>query len=276
MNAPELALVALVIGLVAGAVGGMAGIGGSIIMLPALGIIVGYETATKAEQHLYQASAMCVNVVVAYAASRRHQQVGVHDPGLRRALLPGLLLGIAAGVVISDLLRGEWLKFILVGFLFAYCIQNLISSLTTWRPTEGTPELTGSEAFDLSPGARNRLRLVGGLTGVPSGLLGIGGGIIMVPLMQVWARVPLKRAIAASASVMWVSAIVGAAIKVTTLPTHGQSRADVLYLAGPMAIGAAVGSPVGAGLTHSLRLPHLKLAISLVLVAAGLRLIGVI
>ncbi len=61
----HLILAPLTIGLVAGLVGGLAGIGGSIIMLPALGLFLGYKTPARTEHHLYMASAMTVNILVA-------------------------------------------------------------------------------------------------------------------------------------------------------------------------------------------------------------------
>lgn len=266
-------ILTLLIGLVAGVVGGLAGIGGSIIMLPALALLLGYSTPDKAEQHLYQAAAMCVNVVVAWASSRRHKEAGVHDPALRRRLLPGLVLGIVVGVLISEQMSGAWLKYGLVVFLWLYCLYNVgtvIVHRLKERPHDPAPTDTALPTDGLW-----RIGVIGWLTGTPSGILGIGGGIIMVPLMQVWGRVGLRRAIAASASVMWVSAAIGATLKVYGLASHEQSRLDALSLAGPMALGAFLGSRIGATLTHRLKLPHLKLAISGVLAIAGLRLVGV-
>lgn len=97
---------------------------------------------------------------------------------------------------------------------------------------------------------------------------------MLVPLLQVAARVPLRNAIAASAAVMWLTALVGGALKLATLPRLGLSVSPALALAGAMAIGAIVGSTVGARLTHRLRLPHLRLAVALALAAAGARLAG--
>ncbi|MCA9299660.1 MAG: hypothetical protein KDA28_11370, partial [Phycisphaerales bacterium] len=54
-------LISGVIGLIAGVLGGMAGIGGSLIMLPGLGLLLGYEPHER--QHLYMAAAMCVNLL---------------------------------------------------------------------------------------------------------------------------------------------------------------------------------------------------------------------
>ena len=115
---------------------------------------------------------------------------------------------------------------------------------------------------------------IGAGTGVLAGLLGIGGGIVMVPLMQVLCRIQLRRAIAASASVMWVSAGLGAAMKVWTLPEHDQSRVEALSIAAAMALGAVGGAPLGAIMTHKLKLPALRVVIAVILAAGGGRAAG--
>ena len=256
--------IALLIGLVAGVVGGMAGIGGSIVMIPALGVVLGYSGKDAPQQHLYAASAMCVNVVVALASSRKHKDHGALDTRIRNRLLPGMILGIVGGVWLSNQLDGRPLKQGMAAFLFAFVGWTLFQTI------RGLPERRLEDANT----GWGLLGPMGGGTGVLAGLLGIGGGIVMVPLMQVICKVQLRRAIAASASVMWVSAGVGAALKVWTLPQHGQSRVEAVSLAAAMAVGAVGGAPLGAWMTHRMKLPALRVVISVILAAAGGRAAG--
>lgn len=258
------ALVTLVIGLFAGAVGGLAGIGGSIIMLPALGIFLGYLDDSKAEHHLYMAAAMVVNAMVAFASTRKHRQAGAIEPRLTWRLTPPMFVGILGGVLLSNVMEGNTLKLALVGFLWLYCAYAIVT--TVRKLPEPDPD---------------HMRLgwlwiggIGALTGVLAGILGIGGGIVMVPLMILTARVPVRRAVAASAWVMQITAPAGAIVKLVTLGEHGQNWADALSLAVPMAVGALVGASIGAGLTHRLKLPYLRLAIATILAAASAKLAG--
>ena len=93
------------------------------------------------------------------------------------------------------------------------------------------------------------------MAGLVGGLAGIGGSIIMLP---------------APASVMWVTALIGASLKLYTLESHLLDWLDALSLASLMAIGAVLGARTGATLTHRLPLKQLKLAIAIVLgIAAG-------
>tara|TARA_Y100001933_G_scaffold237097_1_gene259645 strand:- start:386 stop:1192 length:807 start_codon:yes stop_codon:yes gene_type:complete len=258
------AVLTLVIGLVAGVIGGLAGIGGSIIMLPALGVFFGYQDATKSEHHLYMAAAMVVNSVVAVFSTRKHRKAGAIEPRLTTRLCPPMFAGILGGVLLSNVMEGGTLKLALVGFLWLYCAYAIITTVRKLpEPHEG--EMRAGWGV---------IGTIGGGTGVLAGLLGIGGGIVMVPLMIVGAKVPVRKAVAASAWVMQITAPAGAIVKLATLDEHGQEWSEALWIAIPMAAGAMVGATIGAGLTHSLKLPVLRIAIAVVLAGASFKLAG--
>lgn len=254
----------LLIGLVAGVVGGLAGIGGSIIMLPALGVFFGYQDETKAEHHLYMAAAMVVNSVVAIFSTRKHRKAGAIEPRLTMRLSPPMFVGILAGVLLSNVMEGGTLKLALVGFLWLYCAYAIITTIRK-LPEPHEDEMRAGWTV---------IGTIGAGTGVLAGLLGIGGGIVMVPLMILTAKVPVRKAVAASAWVMQITAPAGAIVKLVTLNEHGQDWSTALLIAVPMAAGAMVGATVGAGLTHSLKLPVLRVAIAVVLAGASFKLAG--
>ncbi len=266
---PQLVLITFAIGLVAGAVGGLAGIGGSIIMLPALGLFLGYSSGAKDEHHKYMAAAMVVNVVVAFSSFVQHRRAGAVRGRMVLAIAPAMMVAIVLGVEVSDRFDGSVAKMGLILFLFAFCVYTL---LTTVRQLPDHTEEDERGGVPLLVG-------IGALTGVLAGFLGIGGGIVMVPLLAVLGRVPLRLAIAASAAVMCLSAPIGAVRKLSTLSKHvvdGVPLAwqDAMVLALPMGLGAVIGAMIGARLTHRLKLTYLRLAIAVVLAAAGARMAG--
>jgi len=265
----DLILTTLGIGLVAGLVGGLAGIGGSIIMLPALGLFVGYQTEARTEHHLYMGAAMTVNIAVALSSRSQHRKAGALRPKLVRPLLTSMALAIVLGVLLSNVFEGEIARRALIVFLFAFCAYTLISTIR---------RMPDHEEADQRGGAC-MLLAIGAFTGLLAGFLGIGGGLVMVPLLQFFARVPLRLCIATSAAVMWFTALVGAVAKLATLSGHkiaGEALhvTDALELALPMGIGAIVGAAIGATVTHRIRLPLLRLAIAAVLAGAGARMAG--
>jgi uncharacterized membrane protein YfcA len=267
---PSEILIAVVIGLVAGLVGGLCGIGGSIVMLPALGLVFGYRLESgetdpnEVRHHLYMASAMLVNVVVAATAIRSHIKAGAIDRQIIVRLLPPMAIAIIGGVVLGDQTEGRVPKLVLVGFLFTFVAWTLFTAIRKLpEPPETQRRATST-----------RLGSIGLVTGLLAGFLAIGGGIIMVPAMQLIAKVPLRRAIAASAMAMCVVSPIGAVMKFSSLSTHGLDWREALTLGLAMAVGASAGAPVGAWLTHALRLPHLRLAVSVVLGLSGAKLAG--
>lgn len=252
----------LLIGLGAGVVGGLAGIGGSIIMLPGLAIVLGYATPARDEHHLYMAAAMLVNVVVAYFSRVQHARQGAVRRELVRPILASMSVSIVLGVLAVNLFDGTVAKNVLIVFLGCYCLFNLYSAIRK------LPEPEPHHQW----GGKVLLVSIGCVTGFLGGFLGIGGGIVMVPLLQIVAKVPLRQCIAASAAVMWVTALIGSVTKLALLHTHGQDWLDALAIAGPMALGAVAGARFGAWCTHRLHLPYLKVAISVILGASAVKM----
>jgi len=251
------------IGFGAGLIGGLAGIGGSLIMLPALAIVLGYTDQAKTEHHLYMAAAMTVNILVAIPAAYQHHKKGAVRMDLVKVLLPSVGIAIVAGVLVSNTLQGNVLRLILAGFIAIYCLNNVVGAIRGKHEAHTDNKVHTAGLIG-----------TGGVTGFMAGLLGLGGGVIMVPMMQVLGRVPLRQAIASSAMVMSFTAVVGASIKLATLHTHNFTVLQAMFLVaalGPMAI---VGSTIGAKLTHALPLRIVKLTISVLLLAAAVRLSG--
>lgn len=260
----------MLVGLVAGGVGGLAGLGGSIIMIPALAMFWGYDDREQRnEHHVYMAAAMCVNVIVALSSSVLHAKKRAARADLLRVLIPTMVLGMIAGVWLSRFSAGKWSLWAFAGFIWMYCIYNIISSI---RKLPDYPD-------DNPTPSPIKIATVGLSVGVISGYLGIGGGILLVPLLSL-TKLPLRHAIAGSAGAMWVASIMGAGMKLYTLPgielsdgTHLRVM-DAVWFAIPMGLGALVGAYLGAMLAHKLKLPHLKLAIALILAIASVKMVA--
>ncbi|MHC4996798.1 MAG: TSUP family transporter, partial [Planctomycetota bacterium] len=101
---PWVFLAIAVLGLVAGTLGGMLGVGGSLIMIPALVMMFGRDGQTEGfNLHLYQAAAMIVNLFVAIPATLRHQQAGAVMGAVMKRMLPVAIVMIFVGVWVSNL-----------------------------------------------------------------------------------------------------------------------------------------------------------------------------
>lgn len=262
-SAPEILLIAA-LAIVGGTLGGMLGLGGSIFIIPALTITLGLN------QHLYQAAALVANVFVAMAATLRHRGRGT----IRRDVVPTLATAAASaaivGVLVSNLIDARPLA---ATFGIYLCYTALAELLSLARRVADRPE----------PEERNApkpvVAAIGALGGFASGMLGIGGGALMVPLLRKYAKLPMRHAVASSAAAMIAACIVGAIAKNASIPSLADAAGEPLTLARSLALAlilapsAAIGGSLGAALVYRLPVDAIRAAFALLLVASGIRMI---
>lgn len=232
------------LGLAAGASGGLLGIGGSTVMIPGMVMLLGPQ-----QQHLYQAAAMIVNFFVVGPAVLRHVQARATLRPMTRWMVPSAVTGAVLGVVLSEqpVFRGSgqgWLQLGFAAFLLYVVIYNAARLYSGRRLTP----MTEADAAKCSKAAV--VFLVGLPAGLFGGLLGVGGGLVAVPAQQIALRVPLTNAIANSASTILWSSVVGAIVKNSRLHEHGFGIAQSLLLAALLAPAAIVGSYYTADKVH--------------------------
>lgn len=232
------------IGIVMGVFGGLLGIGGSVVMIPALVFAFGEN------QHLYQASAMICNFFVGASAVVVHKKEEVLVGSVLKRLVPAAVLGVVVGVWLSNsslfARENSWVLARVYGFFMVYVV---IYNCMGFRRARG-----GADGLDIS-GTRKSgvLAAVCGLvSGVPAGLLGIGGGVVCIPAQQFFLRMPLKRAASNSTAMIACIAIVGAIYKNATLAEHGISVVESLKIAAIVVPGAIVGALAGGRAMHKL------------------------
>jgi len=283
LSDPLILLALVTIGLLAGTLGGMLGVGGSVVIIPGLAMVFGRGE----NQHLYQAAAMTVNVAVAIPAALRHRKAQAVMPQVLRWMLPAAVGFIVLGVVLSNLpvfrdeQGGVWLGRLLALFLLYVIYLNVLKLARAPRFSEGSPapNPTPPDATEhphttptITP---PRSITVGGIMGTTAGLLGVGGGALAVPLQQTLLHLPLRNCIANSSAVMVFSAAIGACLKLATLGQHDIPIASALLIAVILAPTAIVGARLGAGLTHTLPVRGVRLAFVLLMVVAALKMAAI-
>jgi uncharacterized protein len=270
LSDPVVLVSILLLGLLAGTLGGMLGVGGSIVMIPGLAILFSLGRTPEPNQHLFQASAMIVNVVVSVPAALRHRKADALVPEALVWMMPAALVSILLGVWVSNLPifsgadGGRWLGRLMAGFMVYVIVTNILK-LRTRKGLADTVEARVTPA-----GATG----VGLAMGSVAGLLGIGGGSVAVALQQAVLKLPLRKCIANSSAVICVSATIGAIYKNATLAQHATEASPIdwrasLLIAFLLAPTAWVGARIGSGLTHSLPIRQVRIAfIGLMIVAA--------
>jgi hypothetical protein len=158
-------------GLVAGLLSGIFGIGGGVVLVPMLALVLGLG------QHEAQGMTLAILLLpVGLAAVIEYHRAGYVRWRLVAPLVAGFLAGVWLGSVGATALAERPLRLGFVAFLVALAIRN-------WRAA-GKAGRAGGAATAAPPGATVVHALwIGAAGGVASGLLGIGGAVLMIPLL---------------------------------------------------------------------------------------------
>lgn len=263
MDIPILILVGVLVGIV----GGMFGVGGGIILIPALSEVLGPN------QHLYQSTAMIVNLFVAVPAVYQHRMAKAIDFGAVVRIIPVAVVAVVFGVAVSELRvftgAGEaTLRGLFGAFLFScavYDVYRLLRQAGFAPPTAAVPSS--------KPLSWTALAVIAIPTGFISGLLGVGGGIVAVPLQRRFLGLPVRTAIANSAAIIVATSLVGAIVKNYAYLRDAEGQTRPVLLAGVLIPPAVLGSLLGSRLTHRVSARLVKGGFVLLLLAASIRLI---
>ncbi|MFB3890642.1 MAG: sulfite exporter TauE/SafE family protein [Phycisphaerae bacterium] len=258
----EYAILAAV-GLLTGVLGGMLGVGGSSIMLPAMVVILGTHLNGLEQTHQYMAVAMIVNFLLSVPSVLAHWKNKAIWPSFVKYLMVGGLCGVLVGVWASQFVNGQYLRWFL-GFFFVYvAAENL---LRAWR---GSKSNRASRHHVEKTSWLPKLSLGTGV-GLFAGMTGLGGGALAVPAQQYIFNIPIRNAIANSSALIASMAWLGAITKNVQLVHHPEMGTVVrsLIIAAFLAPPAMIGSYAGGHLTHSLPLRFVRAAFGLMILAA--------
>jgi len=249
-----------VFGLFAGVLAGLLGVGGGIVIVPALVFI--FSSQGLPGGHIMQmalGTSLGTIMFTSISSFRAHHARGAVQWGIVRKITPGILIGTFSGSYLAARLSTNFLKGFFAFFLLYVATQMLLNiKPKPSRSLPGPAGMTGAGAF----------------IGAVSSLVGIGGGTLSVPFMT-WCNTPMHMAIGTSAAIGFPIALAGAAgyvVNGLALPDMPDYSLGFIYL--PALAGVAMVSmltaPLGAKLAHSLPVPALKrfFAIFLYVVAA--------
>lgn len=244
-------------GILAGLLAGLMGVGGGLVMVPALLLLLGLQGFDPGHlAHLAVGSSLAAIVPISIASLWSHHRRGAVEWPAVLWFSPGLMLGAWSGAWLAAQMSTAWLKGLFGAFLLLVAVQML----SGFRP----PSTRRGEGVVLFGPA-------GWLIGLVSGLVGIGGGTMTVPFLH-WRGRPLPRAVATSAACGLPIALAGAAgFLHFGAAVQGYVHWPAVAVIAPFAV---ITAPLGARLAHTLPVVQLRRLFALVLVAVGLRLIA--
>jgi uncharacterized protein len=252
---PVSALIALAIGFAAGILSGMFGIGGGIIMVPALlaaGLVVAQDGATP----FNIATACSLFAIIFLSPTGSYVHLKANHLNVRYGLVLGLsgVLGGVIGSYISNPLPSDWLE---GGFAVFAIFMGVQMALKANGRKNGAPkdqkEPGCAPVDDRQESSECRTRnpypylvLLGLGAGVLAGFMGVGGGLIIVPVL-VLLGVGIHVAVGTSLLAIIFTASAGVATKAAMMP---ELWPILLAVAIPLAVGGSVAAWLGAGIAE--------------------------
>jgi uncharacterized membrane protein YfcA len=246
---PENALALVLLGIVAGVMSGMFGIGGGVIIVPALTIIMAYQLESALGTSLAVLIwPVAIFAVIAYYRARLINLRGAVLIGL--GLVIATLLGaqLALNLPRDILQRLYGLFLVYIGWRFAEPRKWLAEAR---RQRAASATNSGAPAGDPEPGQAEEqgwpaLLGIGLVAGIASGLFGIGGGVIIVPMLVGLLHYDQKRAVGTSLAALLPPVGIGGII------TYYQAGyihiATALTIAAGLVGGAFFGARIALGL----------------------------
>lgn len=236
-------------GFLAGIVGSLMGLGGGIIMVPVLTLIFGLSVTESVGTSLLGVVAVSTGAAIGFLKSgRANLPLGLT---LETVTAAGALCGgLLAGIITQEAI------YLLFGLVLLYASYNMA------RPRKYDFENGAEDYPKRFPLGMSLSFLAGNL----SGLLGVGGGVIKVPVLNVIMGVPLKIATATSSYMVGITAGSGALVYLF--------RGDVdLNRAAAIVVGIFFGSRLGALLSYKINALFLRLIFVAVMLFTAYKMI---
>jgi len=183
-------------GLSAGLLGGYLGLGGGIVMVPFLTIVAGVDIKTAVPVSV---TAIVVN---SFSASNEYLKKGMVDLELAVILAIFMVLGNITGSNLSLVVPAEATRLLLTVIL----VYTAFSLLKGKKTTERVSFKDNRSKYILA------CTLIAFLTGVLAALVGIGGGVILVPMLYLVIGTPLSTARGTSSLLIGFSAAASTAV----------------------------------------------------------------
>ncbi len=264
----------LAFGVFIGLLGSALGIGGGIFMVPLLVLVL------KVPMHQAVAASLVAIVATSSAVAAVNVERGLANIRLGITLEVTTALGSIVGALLAGRLPGITLQLLFALLLFPVSAMMFIKGMGMLKKRGPVPQL-GPETsafdsgfFDPAEAAHTPYAVrnmapasaVSFFAGSLSGLLGIGGGIVQVPLMNLLCGVPMKAAAATSNFIIGVSAAASAYV-------YFRKGLIPLELTSVIVVGVLIGSFFGVYALYRAKSEKLQLIFSGLALLVGIKML---
>jgi uncharacterized membrane protein YfcA len=252
------------LGFLIGVVAAMTGVGGGIFIVPLLTLFFAFAPANAV------GTSLAAIILTAFAATLNYskQKKVCYKIGLLMAVVtaPGAVLG----AYLTSLMPAEILGLFFGVFLLVVAVQITIKNGILNKSKENKTEGNFKASFEKELFIRRRKFMIGipliFLGGVASGLFGVGGGVIIVPILIVFFYVPIHFAVATSMFAMIFTSLSG----VGQHALLGNINLEFSLLIG---LGSIFGALVGAQICKRISGKNLRNIFGIILIVVALQMI---
>jgi len=253
----------LLTGATAGLMAGLLGVGGGLIIVPALALFFASQGfAAETLMHFAVGTSLATIIPTSISSLLAHHRRNSVDWQAVRGLAPGIIAGALAGAWLARQLSSPGLAILFGSFEILVAVHLLLG--------------IQAGAHRALPGAAG-LGVAGTVIGGVSAVLGIGGGSLSVPFL-LWNRVDIRTAVGTAATCGLPIAIAGAAgFAISGWKVADPAGLNSGFIYWPAVFWIALASvpmaPLGARLAHSLPHKTLQRVFALFLALIGLKMI---
>lgn len=228
-------------GLCGGVLSGLFGVGGGIVMVPLLGLVLGLD------QHRAQGATLAAMLLpTGLPAVLQYRRRGIASSlPLVAVLVVAFLFGIYGGSLVANRIPSNGLRWGYAAFLVFLAVRTFLRQ-------ERSPVDRGAEPFDLG-GLWTWGPPIGLLAGLVSGLTGLGGAVVVIPLLA--SKFRMTQHEAQLTSLMMLLPPIG----LPGVYVYAQAQGGLPWMViGGVAVGFAVGALMGARVATRMQGAKLK------------------
>lgn len=262
----EFLLAVGLLGMLAGVLAGLLGVGGGLLIVPALIVIFGWQGVDGSViAHAAIGTSLASIIATSISSARAHHAHGAVNWQRVKQLSAGLFVGSLAGALFAGELETGMLQLVFGLFAISVSFQMWFRPKVVYQKT--------------MPG-RKGMNLAGMFIGAVSGIVGIGGGSMTVPFLT-WHGVSIRQAVATSSACGLPIAMAGFAGFVISgwssvmMPQYswGYVHLPTLLI---ISLLSVLMAPLGARLAHKLPVVQLKRIFAVLLLVIGVKLTDVL
>ena len=256
MSVYHLLILGVATGACAGVLAGLIGIGGGIIIVPAIYYgLTGSGVPANEAAHVAVSTSLASIVPTAFVSFFGHWRAGNTDFRFLRDWGPGIILGVIAAQLAAPHLRGSMMSGVFGLLCLIFAIRFAFPE--RFRPVVSEP-----------PGGWFRQLAATGI-GVSSGLAGLGGGILTNVVMSL-SGMPMHKSIGRAAAAGIVVSVPATIVAALATKGHGTELGSIdLAMLACIAPAQAAGAWMGTSLAQHIPGEHLSRVLAAALLATG-------